>query len=86
MRELLRYEFSELVGRSMYDVVLDDHDELSRIWEDRLDGGRRVSSERRWRLLRGDGTELTVWGSSVLVADSQDAVRYIVARVVPVPD
>ncbi|MEY2477254.1 MAG: fold [Actinomycetota bacterium] len=86
MRELLRYEFSALVGRSMHEVVLSDHDELNRIWDDRLQGGQRVSNERRWRLLRGDGTELTVSGSSVLVRDGQGAVRYLVARVVPVPD
>jgi PAS domain S-box-containing protein len=83
MRELLGYEFSDLVGRSMHDVVVANSDEWSRAWEQRIQGGERVTPERRMQLRRGNGAEITVLASSVLVTDGQGAVRYVVARAVP---
>ncbi|MEY2568005.1 MAG: hypothetical protein QOE35_2534 [Actinomycetota bacterium] len=84
MRNLLRYEFSDLVGRSMYDVVADP-DEFKGVWEERLRGVPRVTPERPVRLRTGDGTEITVRASSTLVTDSQGTIRYIVARAVAEP-
>jgi PAS domain S-box-containing protein len=84
MRDLLRYEFTDLVGRSMYDVVADP-DEFKDRWEERLRGVPRVTPEQPLRLRTGDGTEITVRASSTLVTDSQGEIRYIVARAVPEP-
>jgi PAS domain S-box-containing protein len=82
MRSLLGYEFSDLVGRSIYEIVLAEEDELAARWERRLQSAERVTPERRMRLRCGDGTEITVRASSVLVTDRLGAVRYIVARAV----
>jgi PAS domain S-box-containing protein len=80
LRALLGYEFSDLVGQPMSELAEPD----GRPWslEERLLGGR-VTPERRTRLRRGDGSKITVRGSSVLVTDSEGVVRYIVARSVP---
>jgi PAS domain S-box-containing protein len=83
MRDLLGYEFSDLVGRSMHEVVVASSDEWNRAWEERLQGGERVTPERRMQLRRGNGAEITVRASSVVVTDGQGAVRYVVARAVP---
>lgn len=85
MRALLRYRFKDLIGTSMYDVIIDDAAEFARVWEVPFPAGERVTPERRMRLRCGDGSEITVRASSVLVTDSQGAVRYVVARAVAEP-
>jgi PAS domain S-box-containing protein len=83
MRALLGYQFSDLIGKSVFDVVVADPSELTRAWAAHIRGGARVTPERAIRLRRADGAELNVRVSSVLVTDSQGTVRYIVTRAVP---
>ncbi|MEY2477689.1 MAG: fold [Actinomycetota bacterium] len=82
MRALLRSRFDDLVGKSMYDVIIGDPARFARVWEERFPPDKRVTPEQRMRLRCGDGSVITVRASSVLVTDSQGAVRYIVARAV----
>lgn len=83
MRGLLGYQFSDLIGKSVADVVVADPSELTRAWAAHIRGGARVTPERAIRLRRADGSELSVRVSSVLVTDSQGAPRYVVSRAVP---
>jgi PAS domain S-box-containing protein len=76
---LLGYEFSELVGRSVDDVVVSAP--LS--WRARIGTGEAVSPEQRVRLRCKDGSEVTVVSSSLLVSDAHGVVRYGVARAIP---
>jgi PAS domain S-box-containing protein len=80
LRRLLGYEFDELVGKSVGDVVVGEAEEPLVSFRRRIEEGQRVSPERRIRLRCKDGGEVAVRASSVLVPDSQGAVRYIVAR------
>jgi PAS domain S-box-containing protein len=83
MRALLGYQFSDLIGKSVFDVVVADPSQLTRAWAAHIRGAAHVTPERAIRLRHADGSELSVRVSSVLVTDSQGAARYIVARAVP---
>jgi PAS domain S-box-containing protein len=83
MRDLLGYGFEGLVGRSVFDVVVGDRDEIVRAWADRIGEGTRVTPEQSMRVHCADGSELRIRASSVLVPDARGTTRYIVARVVP---
>jgi PAS domain S-box-containing protein len=82
-RSLLGYDFDELVGTAVEDLVLPE--DRSSTWRQRVDGGEAVTAEERVRLLRKDGVHVSVMGSSLLVTDSEGAVRYVIAKAVPDP-
>jgi PAS domain S-box-containing protein len=82
-RSLLGYEFGEIVGMSIYDVVVSA--DRTNSWDERVDGGEPVTTEQRIRLRRKDGVEVAVMGSSLLVTDSEGAVRYVIAKAVLEP-
>jgi PAS domain S-box-containing protein len=83
MRALLGYEIDELEGKSVGEVVVGEVEEPLELFRRRIEEGERVSAERRIRLRCKDGGEVVVRASSVLVPDSQGAVRYVVARAAP---
>jgi len=83
MRGLLGYQFSDLNGRSIYDLVVADPTALARAWAHRIQAGEAGTRERAIRLRCADSSELSVRVSSVLVTDAQGAARYVVARAVP---
>jgi PAS domain S-box-containing protein len=76
---MLGYEFNELVGRSVDDVVISAP--LS--WRARIETGAKSSPEQRVRLRCQDGSELTATSSSLLVSDAQGVVQYGIARAIP---
>jgi PAS domain S-box-containing protein len=82
-RSLLGYEFGEIVGMSIDDVVVAA--DRAHSWDERVDGGEPVTTEQRVRLRRKDGVEVAVMGSSLLVTDSEGAVRYVIAKAVLEP-
>src|SRR5204862_4309873 len=80
MRALLGYEFSEVVGKSVVDLVVGDPAELTQSWDEVLIGPEEVRAEVALVVRRGDGSTLNVRASSVSVTDEHGTVRYIVAR------
>lgn len=83
MRALLGYEFGDLVGKSVYEVVVAEPSECDRAWKDRIEGGDRVTPEQTLRVRCANGSEMSVRVSSLLVTDNQGGARYVVARAVP---
>jgi PAS domain S-box-containing protein len=83
LRALLGYEFDELTGKSVHEVVLGDPRTVLESWRERLESGARVTPERRLQLRHKDGSPIAVRASSVSVRDSHGAIRYLVARAVP---
>ncbi len=82
MRELLAYDYDELIGKAAAEVVAAaDHEVLFETWDDRIQSGMAVTPERPFRLWRKDGAEVAVRSSSALVCDEEGTVRYVVARV-----
>jgi PAS domain S-box-containing protein len=76
---MLGYEFNELVGRSVDDVVIS----APLAWRARIETGATSTPEQRVRLRCKDGSELTATSSSLLVSDAQGVVQYGIARAIP---
>ena len=85
MRDLLGYEFSDLIGKSVYELVVADPSEVARFWAERIHGGDRVMPEQAVRVRCANGSEVSVRVSSVLVTDDRGAAHYVVARAVAEP-
>jgi PAS domain S-box-containing protein len=84
LRVLLGYEFDEVVGVSVFDLVVSPVDDPQRAWRRWVDTSDDVSAERRVSFICKDGSEIVVRASSVVVVDSQRAPRYVVTRAAPV--
>jgi PAS domain S-box-containing protein len=82
MRVLLGYEFGELLGKSVFDVIVSELSDFTNAWAAHLRGDSSATPERAISVRRADGSELGVRVSSVLVRDRQGTARYVVARAV----
>jgi len=80
-RTLLGYDFSEMVGRTLFELFNVD----PRAWERRLASGETVTPEHRERVSRKDGVEIDVRASSLLVTESSGTLRYVIVKAVPDP-
>jgi PAS domain S-box-containing protein len=80
-RTMLGYDFSELVGRTLFDLFGVD----PAAWKQRLASDELVSPEHRERVTRKDGVEIEVRASTLLVTDDSGTLRYVIAKAVPDP-
>jgi PAS domain S-box-containing protein len=84
LRVLLGYEFDEIVGLEVFDLVVSPVDDPHRAWRQWVDTSDRVSAERQVSFICKDQSEIVVRASSVVVVDSHGAPRYVVTRAAPV--
>ncbi|MCU1460099.1 MAG: fold [Acidimicrobiales bacterium] len=80
LRAVLGYEFEEIVGMSIFELVVLPVDDPHRAWQEWVSANDGVTPERRVRLVRKDRSHIAVRASSVVVADDQGAARYVVTR------
>jgi PAS domain S-box-containing protein len=80
-RAMLGYDFSELVGRTLFEVFGVDPE----AWNQRLASNELVTPEHRERVTRKDGVEIEVRASTLLVTDASGTLRYVIAKAVPDP-